>query len=364
MVNSDNSSIYSDRSLSPISISGVASDDSSDANEPPRRRGTNSSDASTTGSRNTPEALNLSGGSDQGGNSFGFSPQRSSGAGSNISLNFYSDSDSNGEEDNDELRGRRDLFNALALREPDQEEEEEARRQVSPTGIIEVLPPSPEGLFNFRGLLSDIGRGRERPIQFLGLPQTARRRRENSDELEETEPEEAEEEVSDDDDDHQVDVSRQLSILEAFRLSRNIREMSRVQGAAQGQGQGQGQGTSAGVPRASSAPAAPSSISYECSVCLENLDQPASIDLENNGEENDNEVHFPIPAVLVAARRGGGRGRGRLSQRNAVSAPPAAAAVGRGRRGENPVNLTDVVATHCGHLYHQVCLEKWFAEQG
>lgn len=100
------------------------------------------------------------------------------------------------------------------------------------------------------------------------------------------------------------------------------------------------------------------SVSFECSVCLENLDLPASIDIPQN------EVNVPnenLPGSSSSAG-GPGRGRGGRSSRGRSQASPPTPVV---RPNAAPArSLTDVVATYCGHLYHEICLTKWFEEQG
>ncbi|CAL8119246.1 unnamed protein product [Orchesella dallaii] len=92
-----------------------------------------------------------------------------------------------------------------------------------------------------------------------------------------------------------------------------------------------------------------STLAFECTVCLETLDAPASIDVAVNppegaaGRSPQNE-DMPMPGPSRGGR-GGARGRNK-------------------RPALHTLSLTDVVTTHCGHLYHRVCLEKWFSEKG
>jgi len=74
------------------------------------------------------------------------------------------------------------------------------------------------------------------------------------------------------------------------------------------------------------------SDTFQCSICFESLNAPASID------EEDPEPISNMPGASSSSRRS--------NQRNAAKSK------------EDP-GLNEVVATNCGHLYHHACLLKW-----
>ncbi|ODN04713.1 hypothetical protein Ocin01_01981 [Orchesella cincta] len=85
-------------------------------------------------------------------------------------------------------------------------------------------------------------------------------------------------------------------------------------------------------------------------VCLESLDAPASTELGVNQAPAEGQAAPPANNGIPVP------GSSRGSRANP-----------RGRKAQPLLHnlcLTDVVTTHCGHLYHRVCLEKWFSEQG
>lgn len=77
-------------------------------------------------------------------------------------------------------------------------------------------------------------------------------------------------------------------------------------------------------------------ISFECIICLDTIDTPTSLDLST--------LEGSVDDAGAARPRGGVRAARTQALRD--------------------FSKDTIVATHCGHLYHQVCLEKWFIEQG
>jgi len=110
-------------------------------------------------------------------------------------------------------------------------------------------------------------------------------------------------------------------------------------------------------------------VSFECSVCLEGLDGPASIDPDVQPSSSDDQNsdgsmnNLNLPDVFfgraVGAAPTARRGAARMT--TGGRRPTTAS---RGTVNDENASLTDVVATNCGHLYHQVCLLKWFRQQG
>lgn len=73
---------------------------------------------------------------------------------------------------------------------------------------------------------------------------------------------------------------------------------------------------------------------FECIVCLENLDSPATVSEvvpDPNGNPNP---HYPNSRKNLALNK----------LRN--------------------LDVREIVTTVCGHMYHSYCVQKWFAEQG